>query len=199
MTRAFVQFEQNIAHATEVVGLSTAIDASTTSAVNTDELLRFSLVGAVSALDYYVHQLVRELMIEIARGARSTTPAFLAFEISMSAALQVARGDPPELWMDQEVQRQHGHLSFQQPDKIAKALRLVWDEPVWITIAPKIGKTPETLKQELQLIVARRNQIAHEADCDPTPPHTRWSISRADVEVAIETIRSVATAIDASV
>lgn len=199
MTAARSQFEANVAQARDLVGLAVAIDVATTAALDTTDLLRYALVSAVGALDHYVHEVVRELMIETALGLRAPTDAFGRFNISTNAALRAAGGDPPTMWMDEEVRRQHGHLSFQHPDKIADAIRLIWEKPLWNTISPSLGKAPADLKQELLLVVTRRNQIAHEADRDPTPPHARWPILTSDVEAAIAFIESVVIALDASI
>ena len=196
MTAARSQFESNAAQARDLVGLAVAIDAATTAALDTSDLLRFALVSAVSALDHYVHEAVRELMVDTAAGLRPPTDTFGRFNISTDAALRAAGGDPPTLWMDEEVRRQHGHLSFQHPDRIADAIRLIWDQPLWNTISTSLSKAPADLKQELLLVVTRRNQIAHEADRDPTPPHVRWAISSSDVEAAIALIESVVVALD---
>lgn len=196
MTKAYVQFRSSIAQARDLVGLAVAIDRTTTPALDTSDLLRFALVSAVSALDHYVHEVVRELMIDIATGARPATDAFHRFEVSTHAALRATRGDPPSSWLNDEIRRQHGHLSFQHPDKIADAVRLVWSQPLWNTIAPTIGRSASDIKQELLLIVNRRNQIAHEADRNPTPPHERWAISPTDVEASVAFIESVVAALD---
>jgi hypothetical protein len=197
MTAAFAQFELNIAQASDLVGLANAVGAATTDALDTSDLLRSSLVATVSALDYSVHQVVRELMIETALGYRNATDAFGRFAVSTAAALRAANGVSPRDWMNQEIQAQHGHLAFQQPDKIADAIRLVWDQPLWQTVAAQLGKTSDSLRQELRLVVSRRNQIAHEADRDPTPPHDRWPIRSNDVDSAIQLISGIVMALEA--
>lgn len=198
MTAARTQFDANIAQARDLVGIAVAIDAATTPALDTSDLLRFALVSLVSALDQYVHEVVRELMVQTALGLRVATDAFGRFNVSTDVALRAGQGDPPATWMDEEVRRQHGHLSFQHPDKIADAVRLIWDQPLWNTLAPGLGVTPVQVKQELLLVVTRRNQIAHEADRDPTPPHGRWPILREDVEGALDLIESIVSTLDQS-
>jgi hypothetical protein len=197
MTLAGSRFETNLAQARDLVGMAVAVDAATTAAFDTSDLLRFALVSSVSSLDHYIHEVVRELMIDSVMGLRKRSEGFSRFTVSAEAALRAAEGESPEFWMDEEVRRQHGHLSFQHPDKMADAIRLVWDLPLWNTLAPEIGRDAKELKQELLLIVTRRNRIAHEADRDPTPPHERWPITSADVQNAIELISSVVTALDA--
>lgn len=196
MTAALAQFDANIAQARDMVGLSIAIDSATTEALDASDLLRFALVAAVSALDHYVHEVVREIMVQTAAGSRPPTDAFNRFEVSAEATLRAASGVGPVMWMNEEVRRQHGHLSFQHPDKIADAIRLIWDQPLWNTIAPMVGKRGNDLKQELLLVVTRRNQIAHEADRDPTPPHGRWPITVPDVQGALKLTESTVHALD---
>jgi hypothetical protein len=198
MSRALAQFELNLDQARDLVGLAVAIDANTSDVLDTSDVLRSAIVATVSALDHYVHEVVRELMVATAVGQRPATDAFRRFEVSTDAALAAARGDPPQKWMDEEVRRQHGHLSFQQPEKVADAIRLVWDKPLWPTLASVLGKPAQALKAELQVVVTRRNQIAHEADRDPTPPNERWPICSSDVASAIRLIHSIVTTLDAA-
>lgn len=197
MTAAVGHFEDNLGRARDLVGLSIAVGASTTEALDTDDLLRSALVAGVSALDHYVHEVVRELMVETALGSRPPTDAFRRFPVSLESALAAAGGRPAPDWMDEEIRRQHGHLSFQHPDKIADAVRLVWDQPLWQTVAAQLGLDSKVLKQQLLLAVQRRNQIAHEADRDPTPPHPRWPIHASDVGDALDLVESIVRALDA--
>ncbi|MCX2971959.1 hypothetical protein OSB71_24420, partial [Streptomyces sp. JHD 1] len=67
-------------------------------------------------------------------------------------------------WLEQEIREQHGYLSFQQPDKVADAFRLVSDVSLWVEVAKHLGLRPEDVKRQLKLIADRRNKIAHEAD-----------------------------------
>jgi len=196
MTHPLAQFAANITQARDVLGLAAAVDAQTTGALNTNELLRAALVASVSALDHYVHEVVREGMIAIADGARPTTGAFRRFSVSVDAATRASQGTAPRVWMDEEVRRSHGHLSFQQPSKIADAVRLVWDGQLWPSVATALSSNAADEKRKIQLIVSRRNRIVHEADRDPTPPNDRWPITLQDVESAISTISATVGAID---
>ena len=52
------------------------------------------------------------------------------------------------------------------------------------------------VKQELSIIVDRRNKIAHEADIDPTLGlGNRWNINEADVNNAVDFIEKVVESI----
>ena len=70
--------------------------------------------------------------------------------------------------------------SFQQPDKIADAIRLFSDVKLWQQVALELAIPEQDVKARLKLIVDRRNKIAHEADVDPSFPNMRWPITESD-------------------
>ena len=86
MQAAFDQFCENLAHARNLVGLPLSLSNLTTTAVDLSDILRASLVLAVSALDHFVHEFVRLGMLEVHRGNRPTTDAYLSFRVTMAAA-----------------------------------------------------------------------------------------------------------------
>ena len=89
----------------------------------------------------------------------------------------------------------HGWLSFQHPDKIANAIRLVSTVDLWQAVALRRNEDVKATKAQLCAIVDRRNKIAHEADLDPGNPGERWPIDRPLVEEAIDFIESTIRAI----
>ena len=89
----------------------------------------------------------------------------------------------------------HGWLSFQHPDKIANAIRLVSTVDLWQAVALRRNEDVKATKAQLFAIVDRRNKIAHEADLDPGNPGERWPIDRPLVEEAIDFIESTIRAI----
>jgi len=127
-----------------------------------------------------VHEMARLGMLEVFDGARKATPAYLRFRISMDCigvGRALARDD-----FDSEIRSQHSFASFQHPDKIAEAVRLISEAQLWNCVGAKLGADGKEIKERLQLIVNRRNKIAHEADLDPTYPKARWPISAPNVD-----------------
>ncbi len=51
------------------------------------------------------------------------------------------------------------------------------------------------VRDTLNLIIDRRNKIAHEADMDPSYPNSRWPISENDVEKSVNFIEKLCEAI----
>ncbi|WP_157999774.1 HEPN domain-containing protein [Paenibacillus elgii] len=98
-------------------------------------------------------------------------------------------------WLDGEIRLQHGFQSFQKADKVADALRLISSKALWNEVATILGTDQQLVKEQLNLIVNRRNQIAHEADMDPSYPDQRWPIDVALLNSTIDFLHNLATAI----
>jgi hypothetical protein len=195
MQAAIDQFRVNIKRVRDFLALHSALSAQVTTAIDLSDILRAALVMAVSALDYFVHELVRLGMLEIWRKKRAETQAFQRFSISLSSARSAVAGASSDDWFDYEIRTRQGWQSFQHPDRIADAIRLVSDLVLWEEVARKMGRTAEDVKQQLELVVDRRNKIAHEADLDPTFPNTRWPIDETLVSDAATFIEQVAETI----
>ena len=137
--------------------------------LDASDLLRWQWVIAVSALDRYIHDIVRIGMIQEFVGTRPRTPKFDSFKITLSDYSNFSHSLYPEIEFEREIIRQHGYLSFQQPSNIADALAYIWPETNKWDVISRNMLTPITasdLKTKLSTIVARRNQIAHEGDCN---------------------------------
>lgn len=131
-------------------------------------LLRWQWTLSVSALDRYIHDIVRIGMVQSFDGKRPQTAKFRTFHIDMNKFTIITNSPIPTNEFEQEIARQHSFLAFQLPDKIADALSYIWDENDKWNIISRNMKTPITsrdLRTKLTNIVIRRNQIVHEGDC----------------------------------
>jgi hypothetical protein len=195
MKSALDQFNANLSRARALSGLAKSLVAFTTTAVDLSDIYRASLVLGVSALDHFVHEFVRLGMLEVYEGRRAPTDANLSFRIPLAAA-KIAIADPTRSdWLDEVVREAHSWQSFQHPDKIADAIRLVSGVKLWEEISRTIGSDAKAVKVRLTAIIDRRNQIAHEADLDPTNPGSRWPIDSALTEDALDYIERLVQAI----
>lgn len=189
------QFRENSARVGSLISLYKVLTQQVTPAVDLSDMLRAALVLAVSAVDHYVHEIVRIGMLDTSLGKRPSTPAFLRFQISMASvkeALSSSSGD----WLDNEIRRQHGWQSFQRSSKVADAIRLISEIQLWDEVAMSIGTSAALVKEQLDLIASRRDKIAHEADMDPSSPGSRWPIDEALVRDAAEFLEKVVISID---
>lgn len=193
MQAAIDQFRSNITRVRNLGALYVAVSGMTTPALDLSDLQRAQLVMCVSALDHYVHEVTRLGMLESLVGSRPQTPAFLRYDISIANALQAGGSGTSSAWLDAEIRIRHGYVSFQTPDKIADAIRLISSIQLWNSLAASLGTPADDLKKRLQLIVDRRNKIAHEADIDPTYPGsgTRWPISNSMVNDSVNFVEKL--------
>ena len=191
-------FRRNISGVRHMGGVHSALERLTTGAVQAEDILRAQIVMAVSALDSYVHELVLIGVADIFVGTRPAVDGFNKFRVSLSLAKSNAMSGS-RAWVEEEVRKQHGHLTFQQPDKIADAIRLFHDTPLWPSLSARLGRSDRDIRDQLNLIVDRRNKIAHESDMDPSYPGQRWPISDSMVRAAVDFIDTLVEAIDAEV
>lgn len=197
MQSALDQFHISISRVRDLIAVHNSIKVQSTPALDLSDVLRAALVLSVSALDYYVHEVVKLGMLEVHRGTRSEPPAFAKFQINLGSAREGLSADVSlDYWLEDAIQQGHSHKSFQQPDKIAEAIRLISDKKLWEEVGKVMNRNAKDVKQQLGIIVDRRNKIAHEADIDPTMGlGNRWNISEADVNNAVDFIEKVVESI----
>ncbi len=135
-----------------------------------DDLLRSQIVYAMSAFDKLMHDLIRIGMVASYVGIRPVSARYHTESISMKihTDLLAATIPPKEVLFEQEVMKKLAHLSFQDPDKVADGLSLIWDEKrKWDMIASKMNCSAHDVRTRLRLAAGRRNAIVHESDMHP--------------------------------
>jgi len=147
MLSAQCQFRENLKRVRELGGLAVAVQSLTTSAIDVSDLWRSQIVLVVSALDYFIHELARLGMIECAKGARAKTDAYLRFEIPLSATESAIAGSAHEVWVGETVRERHSWQSFQDPDKLADAIRLMSPVKLWEAVGIELGIPPKDVKR----------------------------------------------------
>jgi hypothetical protein len=88
------QLRISIQRVRDLISLHNSIKAQATAALDVSDILRSALVLGVSALDYYVHDVVTLGILEIHRGTRpepavtanATQSAFSRFKVSLGSA-----------------------------------------------------------------------------------------------------------------
>ena len=193
-------FTTSLARVRHLHALHASFSGQVTAVVDLSDMLRAEVVLAVSALDHFVHELTRLGMLECWRGKRPITDAFRKFSLSTGATLaMIGSLNQAEAIFENEIRNRHSYATFQQPDRIADAVRLFSSVPLWEEVASRLGTTSTNTKNALALIVDRRNKIAHEADVDPSYPGQRWPIDRALVDGMLSTVEGIVQAISAVV
>lgn len=163
-----------------------------------DDLLRSEIVYIVSALDKFIHDIVKVGILEALNSLRPTTPALNNFSINfgqMNIMLNQTSSININQIIENVVIENHKHLSFQDPDKISQALSLIWTENhKWQKISSLMNMSENNVKVELKNIVIRRNQIVHETDLDLFTNNIQ-SISERDVEKSVNFINNLVNSI----
>lgn len=195
MLSAKTQFTENLRRVRELGTIAVAVRNLTTAAIDVSDLWRAQIVLSVSALDYLVHELARLGMIECARGVRPKTDAFFRFDVPLAAAESAVAGAAHEVWVGETVKQKHSWQSFQDPDKLADAIRLISAVKLWERVGQEINLPAADVKTQLKLVVDRRNKIAHEADTDPANPGFRWFIDEPTAKDAVDFVERVGNAI----
>jgi hypothetical protein len=134
MQSAFDQFRISINRALDLVALHNSVKAQSTGALDVSDILRAALVLAVSALDYYVHEVVILGMLEIHQGRRSepmpstntTQSAFARFQVSLGSARQdrltaIDIGS----WLEAEIQQIYGYEFLQQEHTVSDLIPVI--------------------------------------------------------------------------
>lgn len=202
----FDHFEAVWARCAQLSALHGYLEKNTSGVLQPDELLRAEWVARLSALDLYVHELVAQQMLEIFQGRRHVTPAFLRFQVSndtLNRVRSAASTSDAGAAFDLEIREQLGHLTYQDPEKIAEGVRLCSTVELWHAVALRMGASQatktaraQTLKRELSLIVRRRNKIAHEGDLHPSTPREPLPLTKSDLSYVENTIKILAESIN---
>jgi len=134
MQSALDQFRISIGRVRDLIALHNFVKAQATGALDVSDMLRAALVLAVSALDYYVHEIVTLGMLEIHRGQRSepipsantTQSAFSRFQVSLGGARQ-DRLTVIDLaaWLEADIQQAQGYKFPQQSQTISTLIPII--------------------------------------------------------------------------
>ena len=191
-------FERSLTRARDMIGLASSLTSTTSAVMDVSDIHRAAFVQGVSAFDTFVHEEVRVRILDIFASGMPMPQALRKLRVSLSSS-QVALANSGSAtaslgWLETEIREQHALLSFQKPDKVADAVRLISDVRLWNALAVHLGQQPvdgeagdQILKRRLTLIADRRNTIVHQSDLDPTPPGDElYPMTRATVEDALD-------------
>lgn len=185
MSREKDFFDQQVASLGSLASIYERVDwdKDCFSNLNKDHLLRSEFILIVSAFDNYLHNIVRR---KITESFFSTAP--LPDKMNLEMPVRIfqelmggtddtdtdARTETRRQLFDSALRKQLSESSFQSPRSVEYAAGLLQIVQLWKTVASAMNVaahtnsyTPENVRNQLALIVQRRNQIAHEADIVP--------------------------------
>lgn len=134
MQSAIDQFRISIQRVRDLISLHNSIKSQATAALDISDILRSALVLSVSALDYYVHEVVILGMLEIHRGIRpeptvnrnSTESNFSKFKVSLGSAREDRKiAIDIAAWIESEIQQNYGDDFLEQPHYISNLTPII--------------------------------------------------------------------------
>jgi len=163
MKTALEQFNQEIQRVKNLIAIYDYLMADPQNSHDASDILRSCIVLGISALDAFIHDIIRIGMVEILHEKRNQTKDYQ----KIGFTLQQVRFDSQYAWFERRIYEDHGEKSFQNPLAIAQAIKHISEKDLWKEVSKEFSDISEDqIKQRLKLIVTRRNQIAHEADMD---------------------------------
>jgi len=176
-------------------------------AVARADMRRLSVVMAVAALDTYMHRLILERVYTHDRLPKQLARLDVDFARLLEqadATGAAARADPhsprPRVGIKRLLRDRLLRETFQTYEGVSHALHMAGRSREW----PEIGKrmtperSPEEIKDRLNEIVKRRNQIVHEGDYarlekpqGPRRNEMSTRQARADIDFIEQTINAI--------
>ncbi|WP_144804733.1 hypothetical protein [Curtobacterium sp. BH-2-1-1] len=194
-TTRFIQLEQNLQRARDLVGLGQAVESLTHDRLEGSEMYRASWSLAVGAFDSYVHGVVLDRSVQITLGSISGFGVHRKIGLTLAAVRSVVTAGSA---VDQELAARAALAqrlrleTFQKAEDVSGALAMVGVSKVWSTAFAD----SKAAQQALNGAVNRRNAIVHQCDADPLSPTNPSPITADDSLETIEVIRRSAAGID---
>jgi hypothetical protein len=168
MQRAIQQLRLNIQSVKELDSIySLIVENYPLLAEQSSEILRAEIVLSVSTLDCFIHDLVKYGMVETYQENRLASKQFETYQIPFKFLKHIEnsqRTDDKLGYLETAISEINSKDSYQSPKNIEYALGLININKIWSALANEMNSKADDIKNELSLIVDRRNKIAHEAD-----------------------------------
>lgn len=168
----------------------------TAGRVDASDMYRASLVQGVAALDHYVHGVILDRSVDILLSRLPSPTAISKIGLPVGAVQEILSATSEA----EREQRARTHLverlgkeTYQRSSAIGAGLASVGVPQVWTN-----GFTgpAQPYLLALDLVVGRRNRIAHECDSDPALPGSVVALSASDAFDSLSTVENCAQVID---
>ncbi len=164
MTNQKELFNKNIESVSIIDSIYQYMESQVT-AFDLTELLRAEFVLIVSALDFYVHGIVREGLMKQFAGTDISNKNTVSIPLStVKVLLHINSEEEQKKILDEQIKEITSKHSYQAPRAIEKALGMININKIWSRISNILSISADDTQRTLALIINRRNKIAHEAD-----------------------------------
>ncbi|MCA1168895.1 hypothetical protein LBW78_00505 [Rothia kristinae] len=197
MTRLGIA-KKDFERARQSIELNRLVKSQIGKLVDSSDLIRFSYVQTVAAMDQYIHGIVYDRAVNIVlgrynsqtRGAR-TNIGLTFHDIQM---INSAGSETERINLSRSIVADRLHKeTFQSVGGIENVLRIFGIIGIWPTVFPSYT---EDNKKRLNEIVHRRNLIAHQCDRDPLDPDQVLPIDISTAEDSINFIENFLVELD---
>ena len=171
MIQAKNNFDRNLSYVNDIGSIyDEVVRLAPTLTTQASQLLRSQFVLLVSALDTYIHDIVRIGILQVYQGSRPVSKNLgrLSFTYNDLSELEAQSPMMKTPTLEQIIRRINSEDSYQSSKSIEYALAVIGVTGIWSKLSSKLTMRPDDIKTKLDLIVRRRNQIAHESDYNPS-------------------------------
>lgn len=201
----FEQFEENLQYAQGLVTGGRALEGiqaipgrnfGDLSAAHPEDLYRAAWNQAVSALDHWLHREIIDRAVILTNDVGRQRPAPLRRLQMPFETVERMHREPMREVFREHLEEELGRITYQRSQRIIEGLRLVLtDTPglIWRRIATILALEPDAVKTRQDMIVNRRNRIAHEADLDAQG--NRTPMTGDDAQATVDWIHRFAEAV----
>ncbi|MFR8990446.1 MAG: HEPN domain-containing protein [Fusobacterium sp.] len=129
-------------------------------------ILRSQVSLLLSAVDFYIHEIIKIELLNIIKGERKQTPSLKNCMISVQALLDYLSSlNINNQILEEEIVYRNSFKSFLAPKKMTEALTLISGKKIFKNLFQKLNfSKAEELTDKLTEIFERRNSIVHQMD-----------------------------------
>lgn len=133
-----------------------------------EDILRSQIVFIFSSLDFYMHEIIKYVIIKMFSGERPKTVKYKNFIVSIDT-LERAIREPENIdWLTEEIIIRHGRKTFMSSKEIKLQIELISKiKSPYKKIADNMSIKEKELDDKIKTMYTRRNNIVHQSDRDP--------------------------------
>lgn len=154
-----------------------------------EDILRSQVVFLMSALDFYMHEIVKYCLLQIFKGDRQKTNSYKNVAVSIEVVEKALKNPESVDWLSEDISHRNSHQAFMSSSEIKRILSLISTKKIYNDIENELNMSRQ-LSNKLEEVYKRRNKIAHQADRDHDT-NSLYEINRDDVEAYIILLESV--------
>jgi hypothetical protein len=171
------------------------------TALDLSEILRAEYVLIVSAFDCFLHDIVQNYMHHITFEIDDTAlipNEYRKFKMPLDTLKSIleASDETKKQILHAALKKSLSEFSFESSKTVESAMSYIGVNKVWTKIAGLLGGGAEDIKKQLDMIIFRRNCIAHQADIANYTDESKQLIEREDVDEVINFIERITNIIN---